>query len=285
MESPPDLDRKALDELFHEVGSYRNCNDFHELYQFIKKFPGIAPYNALLLHIQRPGSNYVATIPEWKKLFNRTVKPGARPLVILQAFGPVRFVFDLEDTEGDEFFPERLRNPFQTEGSIEANKFHFLMKNLKRDGISYHESDHGTNSAGYIQWRPGPFFRNSKHQFIGFIFNLIVNMNHSKEEKLATIAHELGHLYCGHLGTPERKWWPDRCSVTDKVSREFEAESVAWLVCERAGIKNPSAQYLSGYLSNNQQIPHISIETVLKAAGMIEAMMERTLPARKELIA
>lgn len=115
------------------------------------------------------------------------------------------------------------------------------------------------------------------------LYHLVVNQNHSKEEKFATIAHELGHLYCGHLGTPNENWWPDRRKEHINI-REFEAESVAWLVCERAGLKNPSAEYLSGYMNENAQIPQVSLENVLKAAGMIEAMTLRGLSLRKEVV-
>lgn len=48
----------------------------------------------------------------------------------------------------------------------------------------------------------------------------------------------------------------------------------SWLLCERCGFDNPSAEYLSGYLDNNRTIPNdISIDAILKAAGRIEAMM------------
>lgn len=62
------------------------------------------------------------------------------------------------------------------------------------------------------------------------------------------------------------------------------AESVCWLVCERLGIKNPSAEYLSGYLDNNENIPVISIDTVLKSASKIEKMIKETKAPRKEII-
>ena len=108
-----------LDKLFNDIGTYRKCTDFNELIKFIKKFPRIAPYNAMLIHIQKPGSNYVASATEWKKRFNRTIKPGARPLVILRPFGPVAFVFELSDTEGESFyFPDKLLNPFSVEGKL-----------------------------------------------------------------------------------------------------------------------------------------------------------------------
>src|SRR5207248_2429484 len=61
------------------------------------------------------------------------------------------------------------------------------------------------------------------------------NSNLSAEARYAILVHELAHLYCGHLGTPNDKWWPDRRGLPH-VAREFEAESVCFLVCERLGI-------------------------------------------------
>ena len=40
------------------------------------------------------------------------------------------------------------------------------------------------------------------------------NLSASRESRYATIVHELGHLYCGHLGTPNAKWWPDRLGLS-----------------------------------------------------------------------
>lgn len=37
------------------------------------------------------------------------------------------------------------------------------------------------------------------------LYNLVVNQNHTIEEKLATIAHELGHL-----SSQNEKWWQAR---------------------------------------------------------------------------
>jgi hypothetical protein len=95
-----------LDKLFIEVGTYRKSSEFKKLVDFIKKFPKIAPYNAMLIHIQKPGSQYVASANEWAGRFNRIIKPGARPLVILRPFGPVSFVFELGDTNGNDPFPQ-----------------------------------------------------------------------------------------------------------------------------------------------------------------------------------
>lgn len=112
---------------------------------------------------------------------------------------------------------------------------------------------------------------------------MVVNSSHPMETKFATILHELGHMYCGHLGTPYPKWWEDR-SELDLNECEFEAESVCWLVCERMGIDNPAAEYLSGYLDENDEIPNVSMDTILKAVAMVENMINTNRDPRKEII-
>jgi hypothetical protein len=276
-----------LDKLFYEIGTYRESHEIKMLFDFVKKFPHIAPYNAMLLHIQKPGSQYVASAVEWQRRFNRIVNPGARPLVILRPFGPVSFVFDLGDTTGEDPFPEKLLNPFKVKGSIKKTVFNNLLSNLKRDGILYCETEHGTSSAGFIQTNhsntKSKIIHGKKEYLVNILYNMVINRKHPIETKFATILHELGHLYCGHLGTPNPKWWPDRRNL--KINEEeFEAESVCWLICERMGIKNPSAEYLKGYLIENRYIPNISIDTVLKAVASIESMIHGSKEPRKELV-
>lgn len=83
---------QELDKLFQEVGTYRKSSDFKDLINFVKKFPYMAPYNAMLVHVQKPGSQFVASAHDWLRIYGRKPKVGARPLVILRPFGPVAFV-------------------------------------------------------------------------------------------------------------------------------------------------------------------------------------------------
>lgn len=259
-----------LDKLFQEIGEYRESAEFKELLKFIKKFPKIAPYNAMLIHIQKPGSSFVASATTWMKKYKRRITPGARPLVILRPFGPVAFVFDLSDTEGEKDFPEELLNPFGVKGKLHESYFSRLIDNMKCEGIRYNEADYGTNRAGQIGVRYSDIEliinKTNKEIRTKKLYDMVVNKNHEQEVKFTTILHELGHLYCGHLGSPYPKWWSDRRHL--KLNeREFEAECTAWLVCERMGINNPSSGYLNGYLDENKTIPDISLDTVLKAVA------------------
>ncbi len=206
--------------------------------------------------------------------------------------GPVMFVFDVSDTEPiDEksTLPPEVEKPFEpTHGSV-SNELWLTTENAKRDGVGVIEREAGSQSAGFIctvtkrkflkvqkKSRPTPQFVS-----VPLRYELVLNSKHSSAAKYATITHELGHLYCGHLGTPNKNWWPDRQTLAAEIC-EFEAESVCYLVCKRLGIENPSDQYLSGYMKEHEDTPSISLDAVMKAAGLIEKMGRERLNPRKK---
>ena len=275
-----ELNIAALDELFASVRSYRSSQHYFALIKFIAKLPKYSPFNCFLLHTQNPDVSYVATANQWKKRFGRRVKDEARPLVILAPMSPVLFVFDIADTEGDPL-PDNLLNPFKTKGSLSKSVWNKTTGNLWRDRILLIEDAMHASKAGWIMKARPRDYISIENDSIPAMYRMQVNSVLDSGAKYATLIHELGHLYCGHIGTPNEKWWPDRSSL-EKEQVEFEAESVSWLICERAGIENPSDAYLSGYLKTNREIPEISLDRILKVAGHIEGMGKRKLKPRRE---
>jgi hypothetical protein len=107
----------ALDELFNATIRYRSSQAYMDLIDFISRFRFYSPFNALLIHVQRPGARFVATPSKWGKDYGRTININANPIVILQPKGPVMFVFDVADTEPG---PNARRLPRQVEKPFEA---------------------------------------------------------------------------------------------------------------------------------------------------------------------
>ena len=114
-------------------------------------------------------------------------------------------------------------------------------------------------------------------------YDLVLTGETGREQSYATLVHELAHLYCGHLGTPDCRWWPDRRGCSRLVA-EFEAETITHLVCRRAGIDAGSDGYLWSYLRDkkNGEVPRISIERVMAVAGLIERMGREHLKPHKQ---
>ena len=286
-----DAVRRALDDLFSLAKKYRASKDYLDLLKFIAEFRFYSPFNAMLIHVQMPGARFVAPPHRWLR-WGRRIKANARPLVILQPMGPVMFVFDVSDTEpekGAPPLPREVERPFEVLRGEVGSVLERTIENAKRDGVLVADREAGSQYAGEIRAttkrefltvltreRPSPVY-----QQIPVRYELLLNSRLSREAKYATLVHELAHLYCGHLGTPNPKWWPDRRRIPADV-REFEAESVCYLVCSRLGIDNPSDAYLAGYVESNEETPPISLERVMAAAGLIEEMGRRRLKPRAE---
>jgi hypothetical protein len=285
---------QSLDELFTLARRYRSCEEYSNLLKFIVQFRFYSPFNAMLIHTQKPGAAYVAPPQRWLSEYRRRIKADAQPLVILQPMGPVMFVFDVSDTEPEKDappLPPDVEHPFEVcQGHI-GGELEMTIENAKRDGVSVAERKEGSQRAGSIEFvksgqhlsflvkqRPQREYVQVPHRYM-----LILNSNHSVETKYATLVHELAHLHCGHLGTPNKKWWQDRTGLPRGI-REFEAESICYLVCHRLGIENPSEKYLASYLKENasSDVPEISLECVMKSAGLIEQMGRERLKPRKE---
>jgi hypothetical protein len=287
-----DVTRRALDELFTLMAQYRSAPAYHGLMQFIAKFHFYSPFNAMLIHIQMPGATYVAPPSRWLRDYGRRIKPGARPIAILQPMGPVMFVFDVSDVledENSEPLPKEVTAPFETRRGAVGSELERTIENAVRDGIRTTPQDAGSQAAGSIEVsRNGgiqPFLIQSlplkKYVNIRVRYELLVNRKCSREARYATIVHELAHLYCGHLGSPNPKWWSDSRGLCH-VAQEFEAESVCYMICERLGIDNPSEEYLASLLYPGTGVPPISLEAVMTSAGLVERMGRERLKLRKE---
>ena len=295
--SEKDVAKHALDELFSLTSQYKTSEAYRDLLQFVVRFQFYSPFNAMLTHIQMPGAVFVAPPHRWLRDYGRRIKPGARPLIILQPMGPVMFVFDVSDTEPTEDAPElppEAEKPFEvTEGKI-GRGLELVIDNAKRDGIRTTESNAGSQSAGSIRplamgVRDSQKFlvrtgekRNPVFIDIPVKYDLVINSKLRREAQYATIVHELAHLYCGHLGTPNEKWWPDRRGLSRDIM-ELEAESVTYMACLRSDIANPSEKYLADHVKDGEQIPSISLECVMKSVGLIESMSRQRMKPREAL--
>ncbi len=255
--------RRSIDDLIAEAWQYKSSDDYRALLDFIGGFRLQAPFNALLLHIQCPGATYVATAQRWRVQLGRQVKPGERPLVVLRPFGPVAFVYDVAQTEPTPDAPEL---PGMVEGPYAMppmrgvdDAVQWTIVNAESDGIRVVATRSAPQSAGCIRTSSAA----------GWRYEIEHNASFPPTEVYATLAHELGHLYCGHLGTPNPKWWPDRRRTPEAV-REFEAESVAAIACKRLAPDAQLPPHLAQYLRGRPTVPEgISLDRVMTAAGRV----------------
>jgi hypothetical protein len=237
----------------------------------VTRLRNVAPFNALLLQVQKPGITYVASARDWFERFGRRIKDESRPLLILWPFGPVATVYDVQDTY-DQNKPEQIGLPadiaaFFASGEMTEATFSRFPTLLACKSIDIVWTDHGDAKAGSIrvvQWgdkdRPTTY-------------SMTLNQNHPVPTRFATLAHELGHLFLGHLGE-DRNLGIRECRVANHGQREIEAESVAYVVCERNGVKPASHTYLSSFVNREIDASHLDLYRIMHAAGQIETILK-----------
>ncbi len=263
----PDIDstRAMLDQLFSDSRLYTQSKDYKELLDFVIRLPNLAPFNAMLLQVQKPGLKFAASAHDWRERFGREPKPKARPLLILWPFGPVALVYDELDTTGKDL-PRDVRS-FYAQGPIDDKRVDAFRSLLSSKKIYSELSDEGDNRAGSIE-----LVRRPKDPKDYSEYGMFLNRNHKPPVQFVTIAHELAHLFLGHLGQDVKLHVPDRTGLShDQVERE--AESVAYLVCERNGVKSASETYLVNFVKKNSSIGDLDVYQVMRAAGQVETTL------------
>jgi hypothetical protein len=261
--------RNLLQHLVKSSHLYRSSDNYKELLDFVTKVRNFAPFNAMLLHIQKPGLSFAASENDWTGLFNRKVKDGARPLLILWPFAPVALVYDVADTEGAPL-PEDVLSPFRAIGPMTQERLNAFAERLFAKGIDLGAVDYGPGLAGHIHSLEAG--RASENRREKPAYRIRINKNHDANTQFSTLAHELAHLYLGHLGPDKYLRVLPRARPSEE-HRELEAESVSYIVCKRSGVKSAAEAYLSGHLGSHTSIEDIDVFSVLKAAGHIESVL------------
>lgn len=260
----------AIDTLFHEAAQSQHA--LVAMRRFIDKaaaFSYLSVFNAMLVEVQRPGSLAVASPSKWDQI-GRWIKVGARPVVILKAFGPVEFVYEHGDTDGKPMEGFEA-NTLLASGSPLEFSLKQMIKVAREQGVTVQ-----------MDTRAGALLAGTAHRInaergakVGGAQQWVarVNANFDEPSQFATLAHELAHIYCGHLGEGAKGAWPNRASLGDHEC-EIEAEAAAWLVCRRNDVETKSAAYLLDHLQS-ADLRQVSMYAIFEAANRIESRTVR----------
>lgn len=276
--------KKKIDILFENIREYRTSEYFMNLLDFCSKFKSLAPYNAMLVRFQMAGARYVLSSSEWRDRYHRAINADARPLVVLCPFGPVNFVFDIQETHpiptrrpfSNEEILSELERPYRTMGILDKKIVSNLVCNLSFHSIAFNSNLNAGSELGakisLIEKPYSPIFIEISHEMrpVEWVADYMIGTNNKGEEgqTFASIAHELGHFFCHHLPAPEE--WGKAWKVRDisNEAKEFEAETVSWLICDRVNLVNHAEKYLSYFVDG--KIPEgVSIDAIFSAFNKI----------------
>ena len=258
-------ERSILDALLSESRLYRSGEDYLALLDFVARLRNFAPFNAMLLQIQKPGLNHAAAAADWAERFGRYPKHGARPLLIL---GPSALSCwsTTSSTRRAASSPEDVQS-FLSKGVVAADLIDSFVARLGRRQITCEWIDSGDGWAGSIARVSTNFDGKGANRY-----RLQVNRNHDAVVQFTTVTHELAHLFLGHLGIDERLHVADRFGLSH-TQREIEAESVAYLVSRRNGVIPKSQSYLAAFVKPGMTSADLDVYQIMRAAGQVEGIL------------
>lgn len=280
-------DKFTIDELLHRSWQHKGSEEFFKFFNFIASFNHYSRFNTMLVHLQNEAVTFFGGTAFWKKKFNRAIKEDARPYVILAPMGPVMMVYDVMDTEGketpEEFLEKGLGSkPFEVIGKISPMILANALQTAKNHGIKIIFKDQSYFKGGHIT------------TILSGKLEIVININSTDEVKFSTLIHELAHLFLGHTGHKElslnnsgKKTKLMQRKLT-RTAEELEAETVSFLLCKKLGLETRAADYIAGYITNENDLIKFSYESVIKMADKIEDLLLKSkltnnIPIQKTL--
>ena len=270
----------------------------------MSKFHNYSFNNTLLIAMQKPEATLVAGYQAWQKNFERHVNKGEKAIRIL-APAPYKIKEErdkLDPVTGEMMFDENgMPQKEETEVTIPAFRAVSVFDVSQTDGKPIPELEVNellSTVEGYedfvqalmnISRVPIAFEDipgDSKGYFSTAEKRIAVQENMSESQTLKTMVHEVAHSMLHDKEVNQSMDIP----VKDRNTKEVEAESVAFTVCQHFGIDTSdySFGYIAGWSSGrNMKELKSSLDTIRKTAselitGIEGAMQELQLNREME---
>ena len=292
-EKPAEKMKEITDRLEKGITEIFDSERYKEYLRVMSKFHDYSLNNTLLIAMQKPDASHVAGFSSWKNTFQRNVKKGEKGIKII---APSPFKVKQEKEKIDP----QTRQPVigkdgkpvveETEITIPAYKVVSVFDVSQTEGKELPSISVETLAADVEQYEdffaalektsPVPIaFEEIKGGAHGYYHledkRIAIDAGMSELQTLKTAIHEIAHakLHDVDLNAPKDEQQP-RAS---RRTREVEAESVAYTVCQRFGLD--TSDYSFGYVagwSSGKELPELkaSLETIHQTAKELISEIE-----------
>ena len=280
LETKPDKYQDLTDRLEAGIREVFGSEKYRTYLSVMSRFYHYSFRNSLLIMLQRPESTHVAGFTAWRDKFHRSVNLGEKGIQIL-APAPYRMKVEVErpDASGKlqkeeveivkpAFRPAYVFDVAQTSGeplpvlaeelSGSVSRYQVLFDSLKAASPFPIQMESLTGGAkGYCD------LANRK---------IVICSEMSEAQTLKTVVHEITHADLH--AAPSRL----ASDPKDRQTKEVEAESVAFVVCNHYGID--TSEYSFAYLaswSSGKELRELktSLETIQVQAGDLIDRIDR----------
>ena len=295
-EKPAEKLKEITDRLEQGIAELFDSERYKEYLKVMSKFHNYSFRNTVLIAMQKPDASLVAGFSAWKNNFERNVMKGQKGIKIIapspykikqemQKIDPhtqkpiigkdgkpvteekevtipaykVVSVFDVSQTEGKEL-PDIAID--ELPGDVDRYKdFFAALEKTSPVPIAFENIEGGSHGYYHLEDK-----------------RIAINEGMSELQTLKTAIHEIAHakLHDIDLNAPKDEQQPH----IDRRTREVEAESVAYTVCQHYGLD--TSDYSFGYVagwSSGRELSELksSLETIRSAAAEIINSIDENL--------
>ena len=287
-EKPAEKLKEITDRLEQGIAELFDSERYREYLKVMSKFHNYSFRNTVLIAMQKPDASLLAGFSAWKNNFERNVMRGQKGIKIIapspykikqemQKIDPhtqkpiigkdgkpvteekeitipaykVVSVFDVSQTEGKEL-PDIAVD--ELTGDVDRYKdFFAALEKTSPVPIAFENIEGGSHGYYHLEDK-----------------RIAINEGMSELQTLKTAIHEIAHakLHDIDLNAPKDEQQPH----VDRRTREVQAESVAYTVCQHYGLD--TSDYSFGYVagwSSGRELSELksSLETIRSAAAEI----------------
>ena len=295
-EKPAEKLKEITDRLEQGIAELFDSERYREYLKVMSKFHNYSFRNTVLIAMQKPDASLLAGFSAWKNNFERNVMRGQKGIKIIapspykikqemQKIDPhtqkpvigkdgkpvteekevtipaykVVSVFDVSQTEGKEL-PDIAVD--ELTGDVDRYKdFFAALEKTSPVPIAFENIEGGSHGYYHLEDK-----------------RIAINEGMSELQTLKTAIHEIAHakLHDIDLNAPKDEQQPH----VDRRTREVEAESVAYTVCQHYGLD--TSDYSFGYVagwSSGRELSELksSLETIRSAAAEIINSIDENL--------
>lgn len=259
--------KDLIEKLQTGLQEYMESDKYKELLRVMSRFYNYSFNNCLLIAMQCPSASYVAGYRSWQRNFHRQVKKGAKAISIIS---PVPYkkkneetgeeeerlgfrassVFDISDTYQIEDLDPVQIGVADLEGNVENFKDFVAALTETSPVPVYYELFDSKELKGY--------FSESENR-------IVIQDGMTERQTMKTLVHEVAHALLHTKAQMEKE-------PRDRMQKEIEAESVAFVVCEHYHVHTDeyTFPYIVGWSTGKAgELVTKSMQTILKTSDTI----------------
>ena len=287
-EKPAEKLKEITDRLEQGITELFDSERYKEYLRVMSRFHNYSFNNTLLIAMQKPDASLVAGFSSWKNTHGRNVKRGEKGIKIL-APSPYKIRREMEkiDPQTQQPVIGKDGKPVTEEREITIPAYKVVsvfdvsqtegreLPDIAVDELAGDVDRYKDFFAALEQTSPVPIgFENIEGNSHGYYHleekRIAIQEGMSELQTLKTAIHEIAHakLHDIDLNAPKE----DLADRPDRRTREVQAESVAYTVCQHYGLD--TSDYSFGYVagwSSGRELSELksSLETIRRAAAEI----------------